>query len=283
VLGDSEIAQFWSAFDEAGLIAGTALKAILLTGQRPGEVAQMRREHIADGWWTMPGDPVPALDWPGTKNGASHRVWLPAPVQTLLAELDDESTGPVFPRGGQLDRKMRAVTGKLPHTPPHDLRRTWGTTCTGLGLGREAMDRVMNHKDKRKAGVTDIYDRHDYSAKSSTSWKPSPATSWRWSRAARPRIRWSYLTENSCAPAAAYIRLGRRPGLPLVLDLVGDSGDRLPRKFVDAGRNARSGISKVSSSAMRRTRPFLFRPSRPVHPNKDGPICRQIPNVPAVV
>ena len=109
----------------------------------------------------------------------------------LASRAGYESTGPVFPRGGQLDRKMRAVTGKLPHTTPHDLRRTWGTTCTGLGLGREAMDRVMNHKDKRKAGVTDIYDRHDYSAKSSTSWKPSPATSWRWSRAARPRIRWS--------------------------------------------------------------------------------------------
>ena len=85
---------FWSAFDDAGLIAGTALKLILLTGQRPGEVAHMRREHIKDGWWEMPGAPDAASKWRGTKNGESHRVWLSAPVQELLAALeDDRDTG----------------------------------------------------------------------------------------------------------------------------------------------------------------------------------------------
>ena len=64
-----EVPQFWKAFDES-VGRGTALKAILLTGQRPGEVAHMRREHIVDGWWQMPGEPVPAMHWPGTKNGA---------------------------------------------------------------------------------------------------------------------------------------------------------------------------------------------------------------------
>ena len=34
----------------------------------------MRREYIEDGWWTLPGAPVPALRWPGTKNGETHRV-----------------------------------------------------------------------------------------------------------------------------------------------------------------------------------------------------------------
>jgi hypothetical protein len=48
VLADSELRLFWEAFDRAGL-AGTALKLILLTGQRPGEVGHMRSEHIVDG------------------------------------------------------------------------------------------------------------------------------------------------------------------------------------------------------------------------------------------
>ena len=87
MLSDSELPRFWSAFDDAGLVVGTALKMILLTGQRPGEVSHMRREHIVDGWWEMPGEPVPALGWPGTKNGESHRVWLPKAAQALLAEL----------------------------------------------------------------------------------------------------------------------------------------------------------------------------------------------------
>jgi integrase len=105
VLADSEIPKFWTAFDPAGLVQSTALKIILLTGQRPGEVAHMRREHIEDGWWTMPGDPVPALNWPGKKNGATHRVWLPAQAQTLLAEM--HGAGQVFAgaRGSCVYRK----------------------------------------------------------------------------------------------------------------------------------------------------------------------------------
>jgi integrase len=49
VLADSEVPRLWPALDDAGLIRASALKLVLLTGQRPGEVAQMRYEHIKDG------------------------------------------------------------------------------------------------------------------------------------------------------------------------------------------------------------------------------------------
>ena len=49
ILADSEIPEFWAAFDDAGLLASSLLKLILLTGQRPGEVAHMHRDHIVDG------------------------------------------------------------------------------------------------------------------------------------------------------------------------------------------------------------------------------------------
>jgi Arm domain-containing DNA-binding protein/integrase-like protein len=39
ILADSELPLFWKAFDDAGLVASSALKTILLTGQRPGEVS----------------------------------------------------------------------------------------------------------------------------------------------------------------------------------------------------------------------------------------------------
>lgn len=48
VLSDAEVPKFWQAFGDAGM-AGVALKVLLLSGQRPGEVAHMRREHIVDG------------------------------------------------------------------------------------------------------------------------------------------------------------------------------------------------------------------------------------------
>jgi integrase len=160
VLAETEIALFWSALPASE--RGRALKALLLLGQRPGEVAAMRREHIIDGWWELPGAPVPALGWPGTKNGASHRVWLPEPVRGLIAS--DERRGFVFGRRravAKLDSVMRAVCTQLGVEPvrPHDLRRTHGTTITKLGFGRAAMNRIQNHKE---GGITDVYDAHDY-------------------------------------------------------------------------------------------------------------------------
>ena len=151
ILSDSEIPQFWSVFDTAGLVRGSALKMILLTGQRPGEVCHMRREHVADGWWTMPGEPVPAIGWLGIKNGATHRVWLPRAVQDILSELSDEATtGFVFagPRGRAitgLAEAMRSICAKFginDKVTPHDLRRTHGSTITGLRFGRDAMNRI---------------------------------------------------------------------------------------------------------------------------------------------
>jgi integrase len=171
VLSDSELPQFWKGFDSAGLIRGSALKIILLTGQRPGEVAHMRREHLRDGWWEMPGDPVPALGWGGLKNGQSHRVWLSEPVRAIIEEVSGGSNEPVgfvfaAARGGpvaDLPNAMKAIVKRLgaERATPHDLRRTFSTTVTRLGFGRDAMNRVTNH---REGGIADVYDRHRYEA-----------------------------------------------------------------------------------------------------------------------
>jgi integrase len=152
VLSDSELPLFWEAFDKAGP-AGTALKLILILGQRPGEVGHMRAEHIIDGWWEMPGKPTEG--WPGTKNGQSHRVWLPEPVQALLPNGK-------LPTPKALAPVMRSICNELgiaEKVTPHDLRRTHGTKITALGFGRDAMNRVQNHKE---GGIASVYDRHGY-------------------------------------------------------------------------------------------------------------------------
>jgi integrase len=169
VLSESELPKFWAAFDDAGLIVSSALKTILLTGQRPGEVRCMRREHIVDNcWWEMPGAPVPSRNWPGTKNGEGHRVWLSALVRTLIAELseDESASGFVFggSRGGpvhNLDAAMRAISKRLrvERATPHDLRRTFSTKLTSLGFSRDALNRVTNHRD---GGIASVYDRFSY-------------------------------------------------------------------------------------------------------------------------
>jgi integrase len=159
VLSAAEVPLFWVAFTTAG-IPGLALQVLLLTGQRPGEVSHMRHEHISDGWWTLPGWPCDG--WPGTKNAQTHRVYLPAKVQAIIAELDDGS-GSVFVFGQPpaLDVAMREICKALnvPRATPHDLRRTHGTTITGLGFGRPAMNRIQNHAE---GGISSVYDRFEY-------------------------------------------------------------------------------------------------------------------------
>jgi integrase len=148
VLSDSEIPTIWPELSPA-------LKLILLTGQRPGEISHMRREHIEDGWWTLPGEPVPELNWPGTKNKQSHRIWLPAPALALVERHLDGS------RRTRMDEAMRAICTKIgiDKATPHDLRRTFSSKVTALGFGRDAMNRVTNHKE---GGIADVYDRHRY-------------------------------------------------------------------------------------------------------------------------
>ena len=113
----------------------------------------MRREHIIDGWWQLPGEPVPALGWPGTKNGESHRIWLPK-----------AGTGPARRAGRRAHRlrvrraarssgpwaRRRDAGGLQASSASSGRRRTicaeHGCTITALGFGREAMNRIQNHQ-----------------------------------------------------------------------------------------------------------------------------------------
>lgn len=169
VLSDTELPRFWAAFGEAGM-RGMALKMILLTGARPGEVQHMRTEHIVGDWWELPGAPVPALRWPGLKNGRSHRIFLSAPARAIIAELGVEGEGFVFggERGGVVSRLEGAMAASceqldVERATPHDLRRSFGTLVTGMGFGTQAMDRILNHADRKASKITGVYDRYSYS------------------------------------------------------------------------------------------------------------------------
>jgi integrase len=168
VLSDAEIPLFWRAFDNAGLVQSAALKVLLLCGQRPGEVSSLRLEHLSNGWWVMPGQPEASTDWPGTKNGATHKIWLPSTAQAIIVELNEgKTTGFAFDNGrgravGDLSVAMQLLCKQLgveQKVTPHDLRRTHGTRVAELGFGRDAMNRVQNHKE---GGIASVYDRHQY-------------------------------------------------------------------------------------------------------------------------
>ena len=111
----------------------------------------------------MPGAPDPKTGWLGTKNAQSHRVWLSEPAHALLP---DVLATPV--RRGQMQEDMRDICAQLgvrEKVTPHDLRRTFCSTVTALGFGRDAMNRVTNHKE---GGIADVYDRHRYQEENKT-------------------------------------------------------------------------------------------------------------------
>ena len=127
-----------------------------------------------------------ALHWPGTKNGQSHRVWLPQEARRLIDMIDDEATTGFVLHGKrpshQLDTAMRNICTDLnigDAVRPHDLRRTHGSTITRLGFGRDAMNRVQNHKE---GGIARVYDRHQYREENKRIMEAVAHTSWRWSR-----------------------------------------------------------------------------------------------------
>jgi integrase len=152
VLSDAELVGFWPELS-------APLRMVLLTGQRPGEVAHLHRAHVVDGrWWMMPGAPEPATDWPGTKNAQSHRVWLSEPVIGLLEQVLASCSRSTH----RMQQDMRDLCARLEvaeKVTPHDLRRTFCSKVTALRFGRDAMNRVTNHRD---GGIADVYDRHRY-------------------------------------------------------------------------------------------------------------------------
>jgi integrase len=170
VLTGREIVTVWNGLDTAAMTdeMKRALKLILVTAQRPGEVIGMHSNEITGDWWTIPAERA--------KNGKAHRVYLSATAKELIGGKE----GYIFesPRGGKgmdvnavaysvrrnLERPNQdksSSNGKMvvESWTPHDLRRTAATNLSALGFSDEVIDAVLNHVKK---GVVAIYNRHGY-------------------------------------------------------------------------------------------------------------------------
>jgi len=179
-LDDDEVIKAW---DEISKSASSreikrALKLILVTAQRPGEVAQMHRDQIKGKWWTIPAEVA-------GKNEREHRVYL---TDTALKLIGD-AKGYIFPSGrgkrghvsqnalsqainrGYLCDEVVKVVGnrnikarKEPYFgmkpwSPHDLRRTARTNMARVGVLDEVGEEVINHI---KPGIVGVYNKYRY-------------------------------------------------------------------------------------------------------------------------
>jgi integrase len=185
-LSETELKEFWIALERDDLMMSAGVKVVLklivLTAQRPGEVAGMHTNEIDGNWWTIPGS--------RTKNGKTHRVYLTASALSLLADMKNK--GYLFPspvkakevisenalnyalrrnakaplsdnegRPIYKDDGKRATENRLgvDHFTPHDLRRTAATILAKEKIPFEHRERVLNHT----LGKLDaVYNQHDF-------------------------------------------------------------------------------------------------------------------------
>jgi len=163
VLDNEEIKTLWNKIEKLPGDPATrlALRLILVTAQRPGEVASLAWEDIdTEGVWTIPAEK--------SKNGLAHRVPLSPFALELLHTLPHGNKGPVFPSPADPRRPItRAALArllnrgrkvlKMERFSPHDLRRTAASKIAAMGVTRIVLSRVLNHED---TGKTAVYDRH---------------------------------------------------------------------------------------------------------------------------
>ena len=188
---ETEISIFWHNLDHAGMTdeMRRALKLILVTAQRPGEVIGIHRREINDHWWTIPTHRA--------KNGREHLVYL----TDLALELIGDKKGFIFesPRSNEekeifkaigVNAMANAVRQNCPtdccndcaickdeeclkderpmaeknrlgisFVRPHDLRRTANTHMARLKVPLEHREAILNHA---RGQLDSIYNLHDY-------------------------------------------------------------------------------------------------------------------------
>jgi integrase len=163
VLDDAEIVAFWHACDKIGEPFGAALKLLLLTGQRLREVTGMRRSELSGNGETW------SLTAERTKNRKPHLVPLPPLARELIASVKRIEGDFVFTTtgkspvsiGSKIKNRLDAVTKLTKPWRLHDLRRTFVTGMNELGIERDVVELVVNHKSGTRAGVAGIYNRSE--------------------------------------------------------------------------------------------------------------------------
>ncbi|MBN1783573.1 MAG: tyrosine-type recombinase/integrase [Alphaproteobacteria bacterium] len=173
VLSDVEIKALWESLslecEEIDIyhLTKLALKSILLTGQRPGEVVSMEWSHLENEFWTNPANL--------RKNENENRTpILPMFADVLKqAKTYSSNTKYVF-RSSQSSnksltvgalanaiRRHRAEMGISERFTPHDLRRTLRTKLAELGVNDVIAEQVLGHK---LPGIVGVYNRYQYDA-----------------------------------------------------------------------------------------------------------------------
>jgi integrase len=177
VLSYDELRIIWNALEDDQF--GAIMRLLALTGQRAAEIGGLRRTELQQDAFTLPPE--------RTKNGIEHSVPLSGPAREIIdAQPPRQGSkgkvrdlifgygeGPFSGWTGSrklLNARIEKMTGgPLPHWTPHDLRRSFATHASKLGIQPHVIEAILNHVSGFRAGVAGIYNRNPYDAEKRTA------------------------------------------------------------------------------------------------------------------
>jgi integrase len=159
VLTNDELARVWNAAGDDTF--GKIVKLLILTGQRRGEITQLKGRMIGESTITLPSSLC--------KNKRAHTFPLARLAYTLL-DLNPTHDNYLFPGRGKatpfdgyskckpkLDERAQVFDWTL-----HDLRRTFASGLAALGVSIPVIERLLNHISGSFGGIVGVYQRYDF-------------------------------------------------------------------------------------------------------------------------
>jgi integrase len=177
VLSHEELRVIWNNLDDGQF--GPLIKLLALTGQRAAEIGGLRWSELTDYGFTLPPE--------RTKNAREHTVSLSDPARAIIAAQprrqgsDGKLRDLIFgysdgPFAGwakaqdTLNKRIEKAAGEpMQHWTPHDIRRSFATHASDLGIQPHIIEAILNHTSGFRAGVASIYNRNTYDAERRTA------------------------------------------------------------------------------------------------------------------
>jgi integrase len=162
ILSDDELRIVWQRAEECGYPYGCIVQLLILTGQRRGEIAGLRRS------WTKDAEIVFPHGF--TKNKREHLIPI-GPLTKRAIDTAPETADLLFPARGSDHRPFNgwSKSKRLFDHPIdvadytlHDLRRTYSSNMARLGVPIHVTEKLLNHASGAVSGVAAVYNRYTY-------------------------------------------------------------------------------------------------------------------------
>ncbi len=163
-LMDEELVLVWKRAGAIGHPYGTIVKLLILTGQRRGKIAGLRRSWISNDLVTFPSG--------FCKNKREHVIPLGRVARKVIDGIPGEGelsfpargrTSTSYSGWGKAKAQFDAPLGIADYTL-HDLRRTFSSQLAAFGTPIHVTEKLLNHVSGTQSGVAGVYNRYSYAA-----------------------------------------------------------------------------------------------------------------------